>query len=169
MGFTEIDVPFETGRALLQSIMWFCYLPLSGADLSQTLGRDELVRATPLLRGLSLLYDIVSAPPHAGDSLASSWDSEGARTRNACLYRLLQDVNWLFDVVASLVCPMYGDAPFFPASIRQRDGLNRTETLLSPYYALRDSPADPRNALERPNILAAFAHGKTSYTFITGT
>jgi hypothetical protein len=50
---------------------------------------------------------------------------------------------------------MYGDAPFFPASIRQRDGLSRRETLLSPYYALRDSPTDPRNALERPNILAA--------------
>jgi hypothetical protein len=94
---------------------------------------------------------------HRWTSLTTVWDSGGTRTQLACLYQRKQDVNGLLDAIISLVCPMYGDVPFFPASIRLCHGARRPEKLLSPYYTIRDSPLNERIALERPNILAAYA------------
>jgi hypothetical protein len=54
-GFPSEGVPFNTGRALLQSIVWFFQLPLSGATTTEQFGRDTLVHFTTLLRGLAML------------------------------------------------------------------------------------------------------------------
>jgi hypothetical protein len=76
-----------------------------------------MVQTTPLLRGLDLLYEMVTAANYRGDNLVALWDSGGPRTQLECLYRLLQDVNGLLDIVISLVCPIYGEVPCFTARV----------------------------------------------------
>jgi hypothetical protein len=91
-----------------------------------------MVQATPLLRGLDLLYEMVTAADYRGDGLAALWDSGGPKTQLARLYRLLCDVNGLLDVVISFVYPTYGEVPFFTAQVSHGPAGHRPETLLSP-------------------------------------
>jgi hypothetical protein len=74
-------------------------------------------------------------------------------------FRLLQDVNQLFDIFHSLVRPLYGNAPFFTA--QQHSALphqgDRQVILLSPVYAKDNSPITQTCSMEPTNLLAAVA------------
>jgi hypothetical protein len=149
-------ISFLEGKALLQSILWFFELPISGTTTKPT-DSERLLQDTPILRCLRQLSDLITYQTFSSDSLAALWDAEPPRTQHACLFRLLQDINVLLDIFVRLVCPVYGDVPFFSTAAEYTVGTTQDITLLSPFYQVGISPIDPTASLERPSIFSAIA------------
>jgi hypothetical protein len=136
--FPATGVPFRDSVQMMTWIYWFLHLPIcKGASSDPT-----ILRRTPLLHGIQTLSSLILGNAHSADSYATLWDSNPPSSQFSCLFRLLQDVNQLFDIFHSLVRPLYGSAPFFTAQQHgQHHQLGDHQViLLSPVYAKDNSP-----------------------------
>jgi hypothetical protein len=152
-------VPFRDAVQLLTGIYWFLHLPICKSASSN----PNILRRTPLLHGIQTLSTLITGNAHSADSFAALWDSNPPASQLSCLFRLLQDVNQLFDIFHSLVRPLYGTAPFFMAQQYNPHSHQGTSQviLLSPLYAKDNSPFTQTCSLEPPNLLAAVASWDT--------
>jgi hypothetical protein len=155
LGFPPNGLLYNLGCVLLNSIRWFFKLPIAGSGRDYA-GIEFLLQGTLVLRGLSHLQHCLTRQPFDSESLQQVWD-HSRHTQHACLYHMLWEVNSLLDTFFSLISVLFGEVPFFTAVVRTSDDKTETMVLLSPYYVSSESPLEPYYAVERSNILTAYA------------